>query len=55
MLHMGNIFFPLIVAPFKHDFLYVETCSIVQKLIFDVTDTNILRGGGVFIYCLLCN
>ena len=43
MLPMGSIFFPLIVAPFKCGFCYVETYSTIQKLIFEDTDTNILR------------
>ena len=38
---MGSIFFPLIVAPFKTGFRYVETYSTIQKLIFDDKDTNI--------------
>ena len=51
MLPIGGIFFPLIVAPFKTSFIKLETYSIVQKLIFEDTDTNILR----MCYCLLCN
>ena len=43
MLPIGSIFFPLIVAPFKSGFFYVETYSTFQKLVFDYTDTNILR------------
>ena len=40
---MGSIFFPLIVAFLRLDFLYAETYSPVQKLIFDDMDTNMLR------------
>ena len=40
---MGSIFFPLIVAPFRWGFLNIETFSTIQKLIFDNTDSNILR------------
>ena len=40
---MGSIFFPLIVAPFRWGFLNIEPFSTVQKLIFDNTDSNILR------------
>ena len=42
-IEMGSIFFPIIVAPFRCGFLYLETYSTVQKLIFDDTDSNILR------------
>ena len=42
-IFMGSIFFPLIVAPFRCDFLYVETYSTVQNLGFNHTDTIILR------------
>ena len=38
MLPMGSIFFPLI-----RGFLYAGTHYTIQKLIFDDTDTNILR------------
>ena len=50
MLPMGSIFFPLIVAPFRRGFLYVETYSIVQIYVFDDTNTNILR---MCVYILL--
>ena len=43
ILPMGSIFFPLIVALLKHGFLYVEPYPTIQKLIFDDTDTNILK------------
>ena len=40
MLPMGIICFPLIIAPFKMPgFLYGETYSTIQKLIFDNTKT----------------
>ena len=40
---IGSIFFPLIVAPLRRGLLYVETYSTVQKLIFDDTDTSIIK------------
>ena len=40
---MGSILIPLIVARLRRGFLYVDTYSTFQKLIFDDTDTNILR------------
>ena len=44
MLLMGSIFFPSIVTPLRCTvFLYVETYSTVQKLVFDNKDSNILR------------
>ena len=43
MLPMGNIFFPLIVAHLRRGFFYVEIYSTLQKLIFEGTDSNILR------------
>ena len=43
MLPMGSRFFPFIVAPLKHGFLYVETYSTIQKLFFDDAETNIPR------------
>ena len=43
MLPMGSIFFPLIEALLRCDSLYVETNPTVRKLVFDDTDTNILR------------
>ena len=45
MLPIGSIFFPLIVAPFKTCFLYLEIYLTFQKLVYDHTDTNILREG----------
>ena len=44
MLPMGSMFFPLIVSLLRYTvFLYVETNSTVQKLVFDDTETNILK------------
>ena len=43
MFPKGSIFFPLIVALLKMCFFLIEPFFFVQKLIFDDTDTNILK------------
>ena len=43
ILPMRSIFFPLVVAFLKGGFLYIDTYSTIQKLIFDDPDSNILR------------
>ena len=44
---IGRRFFPLIVAPLRRGLLHVETYFTIQKLIFDDTDTSILKPAGV--------
>ena len=45
MLAMGSIFFPLIVASLKTQYvlLYVDTNPTIKQLVFDNMDTTILR------------
>ena len=50
MLPLGRIFFPLKVALLRCGFLYIETYSTVQKLVFDDIGTKVLK---VCVYLLL--